>query len=171
VPYRQKLNFTFDGLHAAVQGVERIDNTLRRLHHTPPAADNGDLPVEMLEEFHRDFRGALADDLNTARALAAVHTLLRQVNTALDGAGISTEARERLDLALDEANSVLDIFPLAEVDQASDDDAEIQRLVEERTAAREARDFARADEIRDQLQERGVILEDTPHGTVWHRER
>ncbi len=168
VPYRQKLNFTFDGLHAAGQAVERIGNTLRRLANTPPATGDGDLPAEAVTAFREDFRAGLADDLNTARALAALHTLLRRVNTALDGGGISAPVRAALDAALAEADGVLDVFPAARTG-SGDDDGEIRRLVEERDAARKARDFARADAIRDRLAARGIVLEDTPHGTVWHR--
>jgi cysteinyl-tRNA synthetase len=167
VPYRQKLNFTFDGLHAAEQAIERIGNTLRRLEHTPAAEGSGNLEAAVIEEFRREFRDALGDDLNTARALGALHTALRHVNTALDGGGISEEVRGQLSQALAEADSVLDIIPGGET--AKTDDDEIQRLVDERTAARDARDFARADEIRDQLTEIGIVVEDTPHGAVWHR--
>ena len=168
VPYRQKLNFTFDGLHAAGQAVERIANTVRRLATTPPATGDGDLTLETVEAFRADFREALGDDLNTARALAALHTLLRSVNTALDGAGISPEVRSGLDTALAEADGVLDVFPAGE-ETDGEEEKEIRRLVEEREAARKARDFARADAIRDELAGRGIVLEDTPHGTVWHR--
>jgi cysteinyl-tRNA synthetase len=167
VPYRQKLNFTFDGLHAAEQAIERIGNTLRRLEHTPAAEGSGNLEAAVIEEFRREFRDALGDDLNTARALGALHTALRHVNTALDGGGISEEVRGQLSQALAEADSVLDIIPGGET--AKTDDDEIQRLVDERTAARDARDFARADEIREQLTEIGIVVEDTPHGAVWHR--
>ena len=167
VPYRQKLNFTMDGLHAASQALERIENTMRRLQHTPAADGAGDLALEAVEAFSAEYRDALGDDLNTARALGALHTLLRKVNTALDGSGISVEIRQALDGALREADTVLDVFPGAEVSAGEDD--EIDRLVEERSAARTARDFARADEIRDELTERGIVVEDTPHGAVWHR--
>jgi cysteinyl-tRNA synthetase len=167
VPYRQKLNFTMDGLHAASQALERIENTMRRLQHTPAADGAGDLALEAVEAFSAEYRDALGDDLNTARALGALHTLLRKVNTALDGGGISVEIRQALDGALLEADTVLDVFPGAEESAGEDD--EIDRLVEERSAARTARDFARADEIRDELTERGIVVEDTPHGAVWHR--
>jgi cysteinyl-tRNA synthetase len=155
-----------DGLHAAEQAVERIANTLRRLENTPPAADHGDLSAETVAEFSSEFRRALGDDLNTAQALAAVHTLLRRVNTALDGTGISPSGRASLDEALAEADTVLGILPEK---AAGDDDQEIDRLVAERTAAREAKDFSRADAIRDELANRGIVIEDTPHGAVWHR--
>jgi cysteinyl-tRNA synthetase len=170
VPYRQRLNFTFDGLHAAEQAIERITNILRRLDNSPAATGPGGLSVEEIGDFDREFRESLADDLNTAKALAALHTLLRKVNTALDGEGISLEARTVLDQAFSDADSVLGIFPAADIGSDASDDAEIDALVEERNAARAAKDFGRADQIRDDLAARGILLEDTPHGTVWHRE-
>jgi cysteinyl-tRNA synthetase len=167
VPYRQKLNFTMDGLHAAALAIDRITNTLRRLANTPPAQGPGDLGLQAVEEFSREYRDSLADDLNTARALAALHTLLRRINTALDGGGISTGIRPALDAAFAEVAAVLDIIPAGDDGAGADD--EIQRLVDDRTAARAARDFARADELRDRLTEMGIVVEDTPHGAVWHK--
>lgn len=168
VPYRQKLNFTFDGLHAGEQALERISNTLRRLEHTPQAEGDGELSLAEVAAFQRRFREGLADDLNTAKALGAMHTLLRQVNTALDGGGISAEVRQALAEAFVDADSVLGIFPGGE-SAIADDDGEIQSLVDQRTEARANRDFARSDAIRDELTERGIVIEDTPHGAVWRR--
>lgn len=167
VPYRQKLNFTFEGLKGAHSAVERIGNTLRRLATSPPAGGNGDLDPGFVDAMLDDFDAAMADDLNTARALAALHTLLTRVNQALDGGGISGPARVRLDTALGRVQQVLGILPGDAVPREGD--AEVEALVREREAARAARDFARADAIRAELAQRGIVLEDTPHGTVWHR--
>jgi cysteinyl-tRNA synthetase len=166
VPYRQKLNFTTDGLHAAEQAVDRIANTLRRLDNTPAADGDGALDKRVIAEFTRDFFSSLGDDLNTARALAALHTLLHQIHAALDEGGISASIRGSIQEALDNADRVLDIFPEQTTAEDADD---VQQLIDERTAARENRDFARADAIRDELAERGIVIEDTPHGTVWHK--
>jgi cysteinyl-tRNA synthetase len=167
VPYRQKLNFTFDGLHAAAAGVERIGNTLRRLAYTPAATGEGALAASEVDACIGEYDAGLADDLNTARALGAVHTLLTKVNQALDGAGIDGAARARLDAAFARVGAVLDVVP-AQAGRSAED-AAIDALVAERTAARKARDFARSDAIRAELAARGIILDDTPHGTVWHR--
>ena len=169
VPYRQRLNFTFDGLHAAEQAIDRITNTMRRLDNTPAAA-GADGIIEDAAGFQSEFRDSLADDLNTARALASLHNLLRRVNTELDGAGISDAGRVALVQAFSDADSVLGVFPKAGGGESAGDDAEIDALIEQRRAARAEKDFARADEIRDELTSRGIVLEDTPHGTVWHRE-
>jgi cysteinyl-tRNA synthetase len=169
VPYRQKLNFTFDGLHASAQAIERIANTLRRLEHTPAADGDGSLDEKDVAHFRTEFRAALADDLNTARALGELHTLLRKLNSALDEDGLSVDVRAALGTAFDEADSVLAIFPTSP--SVAESDVEIDRLIEERGRAREAKDWARADEIRDRLAEMGVVVEDTAHGVVWHRKR
>jgi len=169
VPYRQKLNFTFDGLHAAAAGIERIGNTMRRLAHTPVAGGEGALPPGDVDAFVEEFDGGLADDLNTARALGALHTLLTRVNQALDGGGIGAQTRARLGAAFERVDATLGIVPAT--GEASGADGEIDELVAQRTAARKARDFARADAVRKELTERGIVLEDTPHGTVWHRSR
>lgn len=166
VPYRQKLNFTFDALHAAEAAVSRIGNTLRRLHYAPAASSEGDLPVSAASEFVAEFQKALAEDLNTARALAALHTFLTRVNQALDSGGLSSEAMSATKAALRLANGVLGVFPEVTTEET---DAEVETLIQKRAEARARKDFATADAIRQQLADRGILLEDTPSGTIWRR--
>jgi cysteinyl-tRNA synthetase len=125
------------------------------------------------EEIHKasdralsEFEAGLDDDLNTSVALAALHNLMREVNTALrDHAVLADNKRELLDL-LDRFDSVLSVLGQ---DEAAMLDAEVQTLIDERQEARRRRDFARADEIRDQLSSRGITLEDTKDGVRWKR--
>ncbi len=168
VPYRQKLNFTFDGLKGAHSAVERIANTLRRLQTTPVASGDGDLEAGAVDAARSEFLAAMADDLNTARALAAMHTLLTRVNQALDGQGVGPSARARLEAFFALVDQVLGVAP-AMRKETGEDEAAIEALIAERSAARGRRDFTRADAIRAELGQRGILLEDTPHGTVWYR--
>jgi cysteinyl-tRNA synthetase len=114
----------------------------------------------------KEFTEGMDDDLNTSIALASVHNLTREVNTALARKQVREDnKRELLDL-LGRFDSVLNI--LGE-EQHQMLDSEIQALIDERQEARRRRDFNRGDEIRDQLASRGIILEDTKDGVRWKR--
>ena len=113
-----------------------------------------------------DFEGAMDDDFNTAAALAAIHDLVRDVNTVIARDGLLTKDRDAVLDAIAKFDSVLGIFGKSE---DSSLDAEIEALVEERQQARRNRDFARSDEIRDLLAEKGIVLEDTKDGVRWKR--
>jgi cysteinyl-tRNA synthetase len=168
VPYRKKLNFTFDALKAAATAVERLRNFKLRL-------DSGQFPEGASEQLSRraatareQFDAALDDDLNTAEALAAIFEFVRDVNTAIDSGELrSQDARAALAL-IGEFDAIFDVLrPSATHTDIADD--EIERLIAERTAAKRSRNFARSDEIRAELLERGVVLEDTRAGTRWKR--
>jgi cysteinyl-tRNA synthetase len=105
------------------------------------------------------------DDLNTAGALGALFTLIRDANTAIDAGRLSSGDAEGIRAALLKVDPVLDLFPA--MDQSID--AEIERLIDARNAARKARNFAESDRLRDELVARGILLEDTPAGTRWRR--
>jgi cysteinyl-tRNA synthetase len=109
------------------------------------------------------FRAALEDDLNTSAALAAVHDFMTAANRLAPG----REDAERAVAFMREVDATLGVLDDAPV--AGDDDAEIEALVAQRDEARSARDFARADALRDQLTERDIELLDTPQGTRWRR--
>ncbi len=113
-----------------------------------------------------EFEAGLDDDLNTSVALAAVHNLTREVNTALACEGLREDDRRDLLEAVRRIDSVLNVFGQPRREML---DSEIQALIDERQEARHRRDFARADEIRDQLAARGITLEDTRDGVRWKR--
>jgi cysteinyl-tRNA synthetase len=169
VPYRKKLNFTFDGLNAAATSIERLRNYMLRLENGKFAPGVNTALAERTAAAVRAFDEALDDDLNTAEALGAVFEFVRDSNTAMDGgeflAGNTAAALEFL-MRFD---SVFDVLrPTARSGGLSN--GEIEELVAARVAAKKSRNFTRADEIRKQLAEQGVVLEDTKEGVRWKRQ-
>ncbi|MBL8219870.1 MAG: cysteine--tRNA ligase [Bryobacterales bacterium] len=168
VPYRKQLNFTFDGLKSAATAIERLRNFELRLRTSKfPEGENSALQ-ERTANAVRQFEEALDDDLNTAEALGAIFEYVRDVNTAMDGGEfLAANAGAALDL-LARFDSVFDVLKPS-VAEGAIGDTDIETLIAERTAAKKARNFGRADEIRKQLLEQGVILEDTKEGVRWKR--
>lgn len=168
VPYRNKLNFTFDGLNASATALERLRNFKLRLE----TAKFADGESEAIAEAARQARGAFDEgmdaDLNTAEALGAIFEFVRVTNTAMDTgefkAGNADGARELL-AHFDAIFQVLE----ATLAAGAKSDADIQALVDARTTAKKARDFKRADAIRDELAADGIVLEDTKDGVRWKR--
>jgi cysteinyl-tRNA synthetase len=168
VPYRKGLNFTLEGLRSAATSIDRLRNFSLRLDSAKWPEGRSEKIEELAAKAQADFRAALDDDLNTAEALAAVFEFIREANVAADAgqfyAGDVASARALLD-QFDDFFAVLK--PSAAADGISD--AEIEALIAERTAAKKARDFGRSDQIRQELLDRGVILEDTKDGVRWKR--
>jgi cysteinyl-tRNA synthetase len=176
VPYRRQLNFTMDGLKQAETSVERLRNFVRRLKEAKFSAGANPEIQKRAEKAESDFDAGLADDLNTAVALAAVFDLVRDANTAMDRGEFRQQDAPRVISAMEKFDAILALL--------TDDDNEklrnlgfgpsqpqmppdqIEKLVEERQLAKKRRDFKRADEIRKQLAESGIILEDTKEGGV-----
>src|SRR5215211_6053702 len=166
VPYRKQLNFTFEGLQGAEKTVESLRTFRTRLSEArTESGSNPELKAAAARALE-EFEAGMDDDLNTSVALAAVHGLRRETNTALDSCVLREDDRRDILSLLERFNSVLNIFP---EDEAVLLDEDIQRLIDERQQARHRRDFARADEIRDQLAARGITLEDTRDGVRWKR--
>ena len=172
VHYRQKLNFTFDSLAAAGRALERVDEMRFRVESAGESAPAGATAVpDAVERLDRDFRAALADDLNASKALAALFTFVREVNRAVEE-GLAEGDRQRVADALADVDRVLGVLDPAEWKEAREetgDTAEVEELVAARERARAEKDWAEADRIRDELAERGIVLEDTPSGTRWKR--
>jgi cysteinyl-tRNA synthetase len=180
VPYRRQLNFTFDGLQQATSSVERLRNFAARLKNEKFPSGKQTSMAERISKAADDFDAGLSDDLNTAQALAAVFDFVREANIAMDkGEFRQGEVKAALELlaTFDKVFAVLednDAEKLKALGYGGGDsgpgDAEIEKLVAEREAARKRRDFATADRIRKELAERGIILEDTKDGSVrWKR--
>jgi cysteinyl-tRNA synthetase len=162
----KQFNFTLEGLRGAETTVARLQDFRQRLREANcNPGSNPALPVLSKRALQR-FAEALDDDLNVPEALAAMHDFVREVNIALaDGTIKADDQRAMLD-AVAQFDAVFHIFG-AETQEMLDD--EIQALVNERQAARKAKNFARSDEIRNLLAEKGIILEDTKDGMRWKR--
>jgi cysteinyl-tRNA synthetase len=180
VPYRRQLNFTFDGLQQATSSVERIRNFADRLKQGKfPAGSPGGMK-ERAGKALDDFDAGLADDLNTAVALAATFDFVREANIAMDSGQFGQDdvaAAQQFLTAFEQVFAVVkdnDAEKLAELGFAAETgaitDAEVEAKVAERQAARQRRDFTKSDEIRKELAERGIIVEDSKDGSVrWKR--
>ncbi|MBM3787251.1 MAG: cysteine--tRNA ligase [Acidobacteria bacterium] len=168
VPYRNKLNFTFDGLKAAATSIERLRNFELRLKtdRFPEGLDVTAAP--RASAALAQFEAAMDDDLNTANALGAVFEYLRETNTAMDAGGFRAANVAGAQALLARMDEVFDVLKPS-VTAGALSDGEIDALIAERVAAKKARNFARADGIRAELLEQGVVLEDTKEGTRWKR--
>jgi cysteinyl-tRNA synthetase len=193
VPYRQQLNFTFEGLAAETGAIDRLRTFHQRVL---TAASVQKLNAELAAETARagqDFCEALANDLNTAEARAAIFDLVRAANAAIDA---GTLGAENVRLILEVLSQFDQVFAVLEdhdaeatrfaldwaeregrLDQAVPEllaqrdlsDDQIQALVDKRTLAKRARNFALADQIRNELAEKGIVIEDSKDGVRWKR--
>ena len=164
--YRSPLNFSADLMEASKNGLERIVNTADNLKFLIKNAEAGNMTdaekeaFAATDEFVKKFEAAMDDDFNTADAVAAIFDLVKYINTNAD-AKSSKEYLENLFALLVKLTDVLGLIVDKEEEMLAED---IEKLIEERQAARKAKDFARADAIRDELLAKGIILKDTREG-------
>ncbi|MBK8464376.1 MAG: cysteine--tRNA ligase [Chloracidobacterium sp.] len=174
VPYRRQLNFTFDGLAGAESTVERLRNfrslvrdaKCKSPHVSKGDSETSDVTSGLVQTALERFETAMDDDFNTASALAAIHDMVREINTIIATDALTTDDQAAVLDAIAKFDSVLGIFGKEENDILDED---IESLIAERKEARNNRDFARSDEIRDLLVEKGITLEDTKDGVRWKR--
>ena len=166
VPYNKQLNFTFDALAGAERTVASLRDFRARLSEAKTEPGNNEKLHEAATRALKEFEAGMDDDLNTSIALAAIHNLSREVNTALARKQVKEENKKQLLQLLTRFDSVLNVLGDQRTEML---DSEVQAMIDERQEARRRRDFARADEIRVALADRGIILEDTKDGVRWKR--
>nr|WP_243324593.1 cysteine--tRNA ligase [Geothrix sp. SG200] len=168
--YRKVLNFSFEGLRAAENSLKRIRAFRKRMEGEGqagggPWAEAID-PMTRLDQAREAFWAAMADDLNTPEALAAIFTLISDLNAQDDHVALTREERDAVLAFLDEADAIFAAWPHEEASL----DADVEALIEARRAAKAAKNWPEADRVRDQLKAMGIVLEDRKDGTVgWRR--
>ena len=184
--YRSPINFAPEGLEQAERGVTRLRNCRAdlafarrtRMGEEPGASS---FTADFLAELKRlddDFHAAMDDDFNTAAAVGVLFEVVKAINSGLkEHPSLPVAFFDAAEAELAKIDGILGVIGPEELPKEMEGageealgDAEVERLIEERCAARKAKDFARSDEIRAMLAERGVVLEDTPQGTRWKRE-
>lgn len=170
VHYRHPINFSQDLVEAAAAGLERIrtsyNNLKYRLNATANLGEKEQSWLDAIQQERQNFEVAMDDDFNTANAIAALFSLSTEANKYLNETNTNEEILKAFIHTLNELSNVLGI-KLEEKEELLDE--EIDALIEERQQARKNRDFKRADEIRDQLKDMNIILEDTRQGVRWKR--
>ncbi len=165
VQYRNPINFSHQLMDQAKAGLARMENARDNLRHlaekgTGAMSEAEKKALEGYDRYRQEFISAMDDDLNTADAIAAVFELITAVNTAVkDGA-----SREFAEKSMETLTELTGVLGLLQHEKEADIDDEVKALIEERQEARKAKNFARADEIRDMLKARGITLKDTPQG-------
>ena len=172
--YRSPINFTPESLEQASAGVMRLRNCRSDLEFAAKTRkDNGSsFDVKeyqaKLEELDKKFSDAMNDDFNTAAAMGILFDVVYLINTTLKEN--ETLPEEFFTLSVKALKDYDDILGVIGADDSDTEDTEIEKLIQERTEARKAKNFKRSDEIRNELKARGIVLEDTPQGTKWKRE-
>lgn len=164
--YRSPLNFSADLVEASKNGLERILTAVEKLKELKPANEGNDPAIEAeLENFVKRYETAMDDDLNTADAISVIFELIKYTNINVT----NDTPKATVDKALSTVEKLCDVLGIITEKEEELLDSDIEALINERQAARKAKDFAKADEIRNKLADMGITLLDTREGVKWKR--
>lgn len=164
--YRSPLNFSADLVEASKNGLERILTAVEKLKELKPANEGNDSAIEAeLENFVKRYEAAMDDDLNTADAISVIFELIKYTNINVT----NDTPKATVDKALSTVEKLCDVLGIITEKEEELLDSDIEALINERQAARKAKDFAKADEIRNKLADMGITLLDTREGVKWKR--
>jgi len=163
--YRQQMNFTFEGLKAAENAIERLTVFLQRLQETDGKPAGEELK-RLIQKTKKDFETAMDDDLNVNVALATLFDFVREANRMIDQGEVNRKEAQAVNDLMMRFDKILAVMGEVKKELLLKD---IEELVRKREAARKTKDWKTADEIRKQLGDMGIILEDTKDGVKWRR--
>ena len=168
--YRRPIQYSQANLTDAQNNLNHIQIAFDNLTYREQDADEGDVQevTDRLEQFHHQFITAMDDDINVQNGIATVYELVKYANVYAQQDNVSLGAIQAIKKELVELMSIFGVKLEASDNQINDE--KIKQLIEERNIARKNKDFARSDEIRDNLKKQGIILEDTPQGTRYKKE-
>lgn len=164
--YRSPINFTDDLLEQSRNSISRLHDFIRNLKRVNKDGDLSENVKNLINDSERKFEESMDDDFETPEALASIFGLVKEVNILMQKDTLTIGDKDALLKYFKKIDSVFAIILPSEEKKLSDD---IEELIKERETARKEKNFKRADEIRDILQEKGIILEDLPEGTVWKK--
>jgi len=163
--YRKPLNFSFGALDTARNTIRRLEGFIQRLIRVTPG-DGYPETDQLIYSVNRDFTEAMDDDFNISNALAAVFEFVKKVTGPLAEGRLNRTERDKILETMTRLNSVVGIMDFHE-EQLSE---KAQDLLDKRNTAREARNWAESDRLREELRKLGITVLDTPEGTIWKKE-
>jgi cysteinyl-tRNA synthetase len=166
--YRQQFNFTFEGLNAAKNTIDRLRNFMRRLSDADGQSSEGKAR-QLVCQVQKGFSKAMDDDLNIGLGLATIFEFVREANYLIDASKLSKEEAQELNDLMREFDRVLGF--IGEVEKEEKLSEEVEKLILKREEARKAEDWKTADEMRKQLKNMGIVVEDTAQGVKWRIEK
>ena len=169
--YRNPINFSHDLMESAKNSLERIVTSVTNLTHLEKTASDAAMTeeekniLESTKDIYKKFEDAMDDDFNTADAVSAIFELVKLANSTAD----ASSTKSYISCLLKEIEQLCDVLGIITERKAEVLDSEIEEMIAARQQARKDRNFARADEIRDELTAKGIVLEDTREGVRWKR--